>query len=106
MKDIWAHAEDVTYMGPDGLYLIGWEKIEDMWNSVAEMKLGGRVNPKQVHKVVGADMALITCIEFGENEIAGKSENVSIRSSTTFHNRDGSWKVVAHQTDLLKYMES
>jgi len=105
MKDAWAHAHDVTYMGPDGLYLIGWENIEKMWDSVAAMKLGGKVMPQQLHTLEGSDMALITCVEMGENEINGKAENVSIRSSTVFHQRLGEWKVVAHQTDLLGYMD-
>jgi len=104
MKNAWSHAADAVYMGPDGLYLIGWEKIEQMWNSVAAMKLGGRVNPQQLHTVIGTDMALITCVEMGGNEINGKSEVVSIRSSTTLHKSSGVWKVIAHQTDLLGYM--
>lgn len=104
MKDAWSHAADVTYMGPDGLYLIGWEDIEKMWNSVAAMKLGGRVNPQKLHAVIGTDMALITCVEVGENAVDGKVEVVSIRSSTGLHKMDGVWKVVAHQTDLLGYM--
>ena len=104
MKDAWSHADDVTYMGPDGLYLIGWGKIERMWNSVTALKLGGRVNPQQLHTIIGTDMALINCVEIGENEIDGKAETVSIRSSTVFCKRDGAWKVIAHQTDLLGYM--
>lgn len=104
MMDAWSHAADVTYMGPDGLYLIGWEDVEKMWSSVAAMKLGGRVNPQKLHTVIGTDMALITCVEVGENEVDGKVEVVSIRSSTGLHKRNGVWKVVAHQTDLLGYM--
>ena len=104
MKDAWSHDADVTYMGPDGLYLSGWEKIAQMWDSVSAIRLGGRVNPKQLQTVIGNDMALITCVENGENEIDGKAEAVSIRSSTVFHKRNGVWKVIAHQTDLLKYL--
>jgi ketosteroid isomerase-like protein len=104
MKDAWSHDDDVTYMGPDGLYLIGWEKIEQMWNSAAALRLGGRVNPQQLQTVVGTDMALINCVEIGENKVDGKTETVSIRSSTVFCKRDGVWKVIAHQTDLLGYL--
>lgn len=104
MKDAWSHDDDVTYMGPDGLYLVGWDNIERMWNSVATLKLGGRVNPQQLHTVIATDMALINCVEIGENEVNGKAETVSIRSSTVFCKRSGAWKVVAHQTDLLGYM--
>lgn len=104
MKDVWAHDEDVTYMGPDGLYLIGWEKIAQMWEGVAALRLGGHVAPRQLHSVVGSDMAVITCIESGENVSDGKTETVGIRSSTVFHKRDDVWKVVGHQTDLLSYL--
>jgi len=105
MKDAWSHTDDITYMGPDGLYLIGWGNIEPMWNSVATLKLGGRVNPQKLHTVIGVDMALINCIEVGENEVNGKAEKVSIRSSTVLSKKSGTWKVIAHQTDLLGYMK-
>jgi len=105
MKDAWSHADDVTYMGPDGLYLTGWGNIEKMWNSVAAQKLGGRVMPQKMHTVIGSDMALVNCVEVGENKVNGKTETVSIRSSTVLSKRDGTWKVIAHQTDLLGYMK-
>jgi ketosteroid isomerase-like protein len=104
MKEAWDHADDISYMGPEGLYLIGWEKIEQMWVNTAAMKLGGRVTPVQLHKVVGTDMAVINCIESGENQVAGNTEIVSIRSSTVFQKRGGLWKIIGHQTDLLKFL--
>lgn len=104
MKDAWSHASDITYMGPNGVYLIGWEKIEQEWNSQAASKLGGRVVPRQLHAVVGGDLAVITCIESGENTIDGKKETVQIRASTVFRKEGGNWKVIGHQTDLLGYM--
>lgn len=104
MIDAWSHADDVSYMGPDGLYLIGWDTINQMWNSVAALKLGGRVGPQKLNTVIGTDMALINCFEIGENEVNGKLESVSIRSSTVFCKRNGTWKVIGHQTDLLGYM--
>lgn len=104
MKNMWSHADDISYMGPDGLYLIGWEKIESMWETVAAMKLGGRVLPMQLHTVTGDDWALINCVETGENEVAGKAEVVGIRSSSVFRLEGGAWKVIAHQTDKLGFM--
>jgi len=104
MKNAWSHADDSSYMGPDGLYLRGWEQIKAMWEHVGVLKLGGCVNPKQLNTVVGADMALITCVESGENEVDGQAETVGIRSSTVFRKEGDVWKVVAHQTDLLSYL--
>ena len=75
-----------------------------MWNDVAALKLGGRVLPKQLHPAIGGDLALITCAESGENVVDGAAEEVGIRSSTVFRKEEGAWKVIAHQTDLLRYM--
>ncbi|OIO68032.1 MAG: DUF4440 domain-containing protein [Zetaproteobacteria bacterium CG_4_9_14_3_um_filter_49_83] len=104
MKNAWSHADDSSYMGPDGLYLLGWQKIEEMWNHVGALKLGGHVTPAALNIVVGNDMALITCIEKGENEPDGQAESVGIRSSTVFRKEADGWKVIAHQTDVLSYL--
>ena len=104
MKALWSHNSDVTYMGPDGVYLIGWEQIGPEWDKQSAAKLGGRVIPLQINTVTGSDLALINCIESGENIVNGKIETVQIRSSTVFRNEGGNWKVIAHQTDKLGYM--
>ncbi|MSR09363.1 MAG: DUF4440 domain-containing protein [Gammaproteobacteria bacterium] len=76
VKDAWSHADDVTYMGPGGDYLIGWKQVEKEWDKQAAAKLGGKVEP------------------------------VKLRSSTIFRKENAAWKVVAHQTDLLGYMST
>ena len=72
MKDAWSRAADATYMGPSGGYLIGWEQIEKEWDVQTAAKLGGRVVPKQLSTVVGTDLAVIACIESGENTVNGR----------------------------------
>ena len=100
----WSHTDDTTYMGPAGNYLIGWALIEDEWNKQTAAKLGGKVTPQNIHLIVTGDMALANCIESGENIVGGKTETVSLRSSTVFRKESGTWKVIGHQTDLLGYM--
>ncbi len=104
MKDAWSHASDITYMGPSGDYLIGWEQIEKEWDKQTAAKLGGKVVPENIHVVVSGSMAFLNCIEAGENIVNGKTELVNLRSSTIFRKEDGAWKVIGHQTDLLGYM--
>ena len=104
MKAAWSHAADISYMGPDGLHMIGWDQIGPLWENVAAAKLGGQVSAQDVHVVIGGTMALVTCVERGENVINGKPQTVEIRSSTVFRQEDGVWKVIHHQTDLLPYM--
>ena len=104
MKDAWSHADDITYMGPNGLYLVGWQQIEQEWNAQAAAMLGGRVTPQKLRAVVGVDLAVINCVEAGENIVDGRTETVRIRSSTVFRKEEGGWKVIGHQTDQLGYM--
>ena len=104
MKDAWSHADDITYMGPSGEYLVGWEAIEKEWDKQTAAKLGGSVRPEKMHIVASDDMAMLNCIEAGENIVDGKVERVNLRSSTIFRKEGGAWKVIGHQTDLLGYM--
>ena len=104
MKEVWSHADDTTYLGPDGLMLVGWKLIEQEWKRQADSKLGGHVTPKNMHTVLGVDLAVITCIESGENIINGTKQVVEIRSSTVFRKEHGVWKVIGHQTDLLDHL--
>lgn len=106
MKAAWSHADDISFMGPEGTYLKGWQQIGPLWENVANAKLGGNVQPTEVQTIEGTDLALLTCIECGENISNGKAETVHIRSSTVFRLEDAGWKVVHHQTDLLSYLSN
>ncbi|MFM7085295.1 MAG: YybH family protein [Hyphomicrobium sp.] len=106
MKDLWSHSSDVTYMGPDGTFQIGWDQVEKEWLGQAAAKLGGEVRPTQIKTVIGSDLAIVYCIEAGENIVNGKKETVQIRSSTAFRKEGKIWKVVGHQTDMLEFLKN
>ena len=104
MKEAWSHSEDITYMGPSGVYLIGWKDIEKEWDKQTQAKLGGTVDPEDIHVVVASDLAILNCVEVGKNIVDGSVEVVNLRSSTIFRMENGGWKIIGHQTDLLNYM--
>lgn len=102
MKAIWSHADDVVYMGPGGSIKVGWKNISKDWEAQASRKLGGHVELKDVHFVMGNDIAVMTGRETGQNtNIGGKREQVDIRVTNTFRREGGAWKVIGHHTDLL-----
>src|SRR5215468_5482606 len=45
MKNVWSHADDVTYLGPGGGFRVGWNEVLQDWEKQAAMKLGGKVEP-------------------------------------------------------------
>ncbi|PYJ34671.1 MAG: DUF4440 domain-containing protein, partial [Verrucomicrobia bacterium] len=48
MKEVWSHANDVTYMGPGGGFQAGWDQVLKNWEEQAAMKLGGKVEPTEM----------------------------------------------------------
>ena len=105
MKDVWSHAPDVMYMGPGGGLTQGWPAVLAVWEEQAALKLGGDVQPADLHVTVGQDLALTNSWERGQNVGAdGKVEAVSIRATNVFRKEGGSWKMISHHTDLLPFL--
>jgi ketosteroid isomerase-like protein len=105
MKEVWSHANDVTYMGPGGGFQVGWDQVLKNWEQQAAKKLGGKVEPTNMQVTVGKDLAIVSDIEQGENTNAdGKVEKVSIRATNLFRKEGGKWKMIGHHTDLLPYL--
>lgn len=105
IKEIWSHANDVTYMGPGGGFQVGWDQVLATWETQAAKKLGGKVEPADIRITVGQDLAIVSDIEKGENTNAdGKVEKVSIRATNLFRKEGGKWKMIGHHTDLLPYL--
>jgi ketosteroid isomerase-like protein len=105
MKKIWSHADDVTYLGPDGSFRVGWEATLKDWQKQAAMKLDGKVEPKEIHITVGRDLAAAHNYEVGENVIDGKPTKVKIRATNLYRKEDGEWKMIGHHTDVLPFLE-
>jgi ketosteroid isomerase-like protein len=106
MKSVWSHADDVTYMGPGGGFQVGWTEVLKNWEAQAAMKLGGKVEPAEMRITVGADLAIVSNYERGENTNAdGSPQKVSIRATNLFRKENGEWKMIGHHTDLLPYLE-
>jgi len=106
MKDVWSHADDVTYMGPTGGIKISWKQVLADWEAQAAMKLGGTVKPENMTITVGNNLAFTTNYEKGSNINAeGIPQEVSIRATNTFRKEDGKWKMIGHHTDLLPFLQ-
>ena len=104
MNAVWSHAEDVTCMGPDGKFIVGWDQVSASWTRQAAMKLAGKVQPESMHVTVGQDLAIVECLEVGENIVKGKPQTVSLRATNVFRKKDGQWKMIGHHTDLLPFL--
>ena len=104
-KEVWSHADDVTFMGPDGSVNVGWDDVLANWEVQAGMKLGGEIRHELIMATVGEDLAVVQCREVGENIIDGKPIEVSLRATNIFRKENGAWKMISHQTDQLPFLQ-
>jgi len=105
MTEVWSHADDVTYMGPTGGMLVGWEEVRNSWEEQAKLKLGGEIKPEEMHVTAGETIGITVNYERGTNYQDGKPVKVSIRATNVFRLEDGKWKMIGHHTDILPWLE-
>jgi ketosteroid isomerase-like protein len=105
MVEVWSHADDVTYMGPDGGFQVGWKDVLAEWEKQAAMKLGGHVEPDGMRIAGGRDLAVTHNYEKGANiNTGGTSGAVLIRATNLFRKENGAWKMIGHHTDKLSFL--
>ena len=105
MTETWSHADDVTFMGPDGSVEVGWHEVLANLEVQTKLKLGGEIRPEEIMVTVGHDLAVVQCREVGENVIDGKPVAVSLRATNVFRKENGAWKMIGHQTDKLPFLQ-
>ena len=105
MAKVWSHADDITYMGPVGGFQKGWQAVHKNWAYQADQKLGGKVEPEDVHINAGAQIAIVHNMEKGTNIVDGETQVVSIRATNIFRKEKGEWKMIGHHTDLLPFFQ-
>lgn len=105
MEQIWSHADDVTYLGPQGGILVGWNQVFQAWKKQAQLKLQGKLNEQEIHIIQEGNIGIMQCYEIGTNLVNGKTEQVRIRALNIFRKENGKWKIISHQTDLLPFLK-
>lgn len=102
MKAVWSPADDVTYLGPDGAYRMGWAEVLADWEAQAALKLGGRVEPDDVRITIRHALAVVhNRVQGAHIDADGNPLAVSLRATVIFRREAGAWKVIGVHTDLL-----
>lgn len=99
MFGLWSRANDVSYMGPMGDLLLGWEQIRESWQDQAEAGLGGSVSSEQTHFICSGSLGIVVGYERGTVLADGKPVPVNIRATSTYRLEDGQVKMIGHHTD-------
>ena len=106
MAAVWSHADDVTYMGPDGGIRIGWAEVSAAWQAQAAANLKGQIEPDDLRVTVGRDLAATHGYVRGHNfDARGTRQEVAIRDSNLFRREDGEWRMIACHSDVLPFLK-
>ena len=104
MEQVWSHADDVTYLGPQGGIFTGWNQVSQAWKDQAKLKLQGKLDQQNIHFFKDGNIGIMQCLEVGTNQVQGKTQPVQIRALNVFRKEDGKWKMISHQTDRLQFL--
>jgi ketosteroid isomerase-like protein len=104
LSDIWSHSAAVSAMHPIGGRQVGWDKVRESFQQVAQIASEGRVKlDDQIIQVTG-DQAYELGVERGQATFAGQQVMLEHRVTNIYRREAGSWKMVHHHTDLSPAM--
>jgi ketosteroid isomerase-like protein len=106
INNVWSHSNDITYMGPFGGSLEGWDAVGTEFATVASLKIGGKITPANLIVRAGESEGYTICTELGENlDKDGNPVPVSHRATNIFRKEVGEWKLVHHHTDISNQLQ-
>lgn len=104
--DLYSHADDVTYMGAEGTYRIGWDATWADWQAQAGKSTGGNVESEDRHIVVCGDVAVATHVTKGAvKSVDGGIHETSVRETSVFRKESNAWRMISHHADGLPFWE-
>ena len=104
MGDIWSHGASVTTMHPIGGREVGWEKVRQSWEQVAQISSAGHVNLSDQFIQAAGDTAYELGVENVNATFAGNPVTGSCRVTNIYRRESGKWKIVHHHSDLAQAM--
>ena len=106
LAELYCHERDVTYMGAEGTYRIGWDATYADWSAQAEKSSGGQVEAVDVHVVVSGDLAAAQHLTRGQvRQPDGQMNETNVRESSVFRKENAAWKMIAHHADGVPYWQ-
>ena len=104
LADIWSRSAGVTTMHPIGGREVGWDKVRQSWEQVAQIASEGQVKlgDQMIH--VAGDVGYELGVEQGQVKFAGQQVTIEHRVTNIYRREGGAWKIVHHHTDVSPAM--
>ena len=104
LSDIWSHNADVTAMHAIGGRQVGWDKVRESFQQVAQIASEGKVKLEDQLIQATGDLAYELGVERGQATLAGQQVTLDQRVTNIYRRETGSWKIVHHHTDVSPAM--
>ena len=104
LSQMWSQGEDVTYMGVNGGYEVGWVEAYSQLQAQSSKYPSIKVQPTDLVVTVGPVLAVVhNYVEgvTGDAESAKGTNNIKLRATTVFRKENGKWKIIGHHVDDL-----
>lgn len=104
LSDIWSQDASVTAMHPIGGRQVGWDKVRESFEQVAQIASEGQIKlDDQIIQVTG-DLAYELGSERGQAKFAGQQVTLDHRVTNIYRREAGGWKIVHHHADVSPAM--
>jgi ketosteroid isomerase-like protein len=104
LSDIWSQDAAATTMHPIGGWQVGWDKVRESFQQVAQIASDGRIRlDDQIIQVTG-DLAYELGLERGQAKFAGQLVALDHRVTNIYRREANGWKIVHHHTDVSPAM--
>jgi ketosteroid isomerase-like protein len=104
LSKIWSQGPAVTTMHPIGGREVGWDKVRESFQKVAQIASEGRVRLDEQAIQVTGDLAYELGVERGQAKFAGQQVSLEHRVTNIYRREAGGWKIVHHHTDISPAM--
>ena len=104
LADIWSHSATVTTMHPIGGRQVGWNKVRESFEQVAQLASEGEAKLGDQIIEVAVDAAYELGVEQGQFMLAGQKITIENRVTNIYRREAGGWKVVHHHVDVSPAM--
>ena len=106
MQQVWSRADDVTVMGADGRFMVGWDDVLDDWEQQASVLSSGDTRADEVFVVLDGNVAAVHGMAIGYGQLASEDtpREFRVRVTNLFRKEDGAWKMIGHHADPLPFL--
>lgn len=106
MLSLWSHRQDTVYMGPNHKVLIGWSDIRPSWEFQGGLKMGGEISVTERHITEGSELAVVHHVAEATHLSPAGEGAISLRGTNVFRKEDGVWKLIAHHSDPIAFLDA